>query len=50
MDEKRVKNLWDDPETVAESLGLLVDDGLDGLVVDGAPSLIPSPLLTRIEA
>ena len=34
MDEKRVKNLWDDPETVAESLGLLIDDRLDCLVVD----------------
>ena len=37
-------HLWQDPEAVAESLGLLVDDGLDRLVVDGPPSLLPPPL------
>ena len=37
-------NFWEDPEAVAEALGLLVDDGLDRLVVNGHPSLLLPPL------
>ena len=47
--QQELGHLGEDPEAVAEALGLLVDDGLEGLVVNGRPSLLP-PLLARIAA
>ena len=37
-------HLWEDPEAIAESLGLLVDNRLDRLVINRPPSLLPPPL------